>query len=95
MRLEGKLPHDERPTAVFGLEYGFDALAAHRDFLEGGKSVLLVDDLLATGMTLAACADLVREAGGDVCGAAVVVEVTAFEGRDKLSDLDLLALCQL
>jgi adenine phosphoribosyltransferase len=95
IRVEEKLPHEGRPSSAFGLEYGFDALAAHRDSLEGGKRVLLVDDLLATGATLSVCVDLVRKAGGSARDAAVVIEVTDFEGRSKVPGLEVLALCSL
>lgn len=95
IRVEEKLPRDDRATAAFGLEYGFDALAAHRDALEGGKRVLLVDDLLATGSTLSACVELVKKAGGVVSDVAVVIEVSEFEGRTQVPDLEILALCPL
>ena len=95
VRVEEKLPHQDRVQAAFGLEYGFDALAAHRDAFQGGKRVLLVDDLLATGLTLAACVQLIREAGGVVEDAAVVVEVTDFEGREKVPDVMIRSLCPI
>lgn len=95
IRVEEKLPNESRPSAAFGLEYGFDALAAHRDALDGGKRVLLVDDMLVTGSTLSNCVDLVRQAGGEARDAAVVIEVTDFEGRSKVPGLEILALCSL
>ncbi len=67
----------------------------HKDAITGGKSVLLVDDLLATGATLRACTDLVRQAGGIVIAAAVVVEIPALEGRKKLEDVEICALASI
>lgn len=94
IRWPGKLPQ-ERERTVFELEYGFDALEVHKDALAGGRRVLLVDDLLATGSTLEACVGLVRQAGGVVVAAAVVVEVPALEGRDRLPGVEVHALAQL
>lgn len=87
IRWPGKLPRNPA-SAAFELEYGFNALEVHRDALEGGKKVLLVDDLLGTGQTLGACTDLVAQAGGEVVSAAVVIEVEALEGRANLADRD-------
>jgi adenine phosphoribosyltransferase len=94
IRWAGKLPR-QRASKDFELEYGFDALEAHRDFLSGGRRVALVDDLLGTGKTLSACIDLVRRAGGVVACAAVAVEVLSLEGREHLGEIDLISLCQI
>jgi adenine phosphoribosyltransferase len=94
IRWPGKLPPDHQRT-IFELEYGFDALTVHKGAFAGGRSVLLVDDLLATGSTLRACTDLVRQAGGHVLGAGVVVEIPSLEGRLKLADLSIHALAKL
>lgn len=94
IRWPGKLPRNP-VSAVFELEYGFNALEVHRDLLDGGKRALLVDDLLGTGSTMKACVDLVRQAGGRVVGAAVVVEVVSLEGRRKLPDVPVRALCRI
>ena len=82
------------------LEKGFN-LASRRSWIEihpdafsGHKKVLIVDDLLATGSTIRACAELVRQAGGEVVAAAVVVEVPTLEGRKKLEDLEVVSLCR-
>ncbi len=83
VRKPGKIP-----GAVHGidyaLEYGTDRLEIHADGLEGNPRVLVVDDLLATGGTAGACGELVRLAGGNLCGFAFVVELTDLGGRDKL-----------
>ncbi len=94
IRWPGKLPPETQRT-VFELEYGFDALEVHRAAFAGGKSVLLVDDLLATGATMRACVDLVRQAGGKVIAGAVVVEIPTLEGREKLKDMEIHALASL
>mgnify|MGYP006275621163 CR=1 FL=1 len=85
VRKPGKLP-----GAVHGidydLEYGTDRLEISADSLAGQPRVLVMDDLLATGGTAAACADLVQLAGGQLAGFAFVVELAALEGRKRLPD---------
>jgi adenine phosphoribosyltransferase len=83
VRKPGKLPH--RTVRVeYALEYGMDALEAHEDAIRPGDRVLLVDDLLATGGTAAAAAQLVERLGGRVVGAAFVVELGFLDGRARL-----------
>lgn len=94
IRWAGKLPR-EYESSAFRLEYGFDAHEVHRDAFDGGRRVLLVDDLLGTGQTLAACVRSVAEVGGDPVAAAVVVEVESLEGRGQLNGLDLTSLCRV
>ncbi|MEZ5116927.1 MAG: adenine phosphoribosyltransferase [Candidatus Nanopelagicales bacterium] len=91
LRKAGKLP-GEVHVEEYALEYGTATLEVHTDALRPGRRVLVVDDVLATGGTLAAAAALVRRTGADVVGAAVVVELLALGGRDRLPDLDLHAL---
>lgn len=83
VRKPGKLP-----GAVHGvdytLEYGTDRLEMHVDGFEGRPRVLIVDDLLATGGTAGACAELVEKAGGELCGFAFVVELAGLGGRARL-----------
>jgi adenine phosphoribosyltransferase len=83
-RKRGKLP-SETVTAEYALEYGVDALEMHADALAGGARVLIHDDLLATGGTAAALADLVAQLGATVVGAAFLVELTALGGRARLA----------
>ncbi|MCU0726555.1 MAG: adenine phosphoribosyltransferase [Planctomycetes bacterium] len=90
---EDRLPEDT--GTAYGLGYGFNPIDVHEDALTGGRKVLLVDDLLATGATMATCVDLVREAGGEPVAAAVLVEIPALEGRKRLGALELISLCQL
>src|SRR5208337_5155774 len=79
VRKPKKLPA-ECVTVTYDLEYGTDSLQMHRDALDGGRRVLIVDDLLATGGTAAAAARMVREAGGDVAGMGFVVELAFLKG---------------
>ncbi|APD47385.1 adenine phosphoribosyltransferase [Synechococcus sp. CS-602] len=83
VRKPGKLP-----GAVCGvdydLEYGSDRLEIQHDALSGAPRVLIIDDLLATGGTASACAELVTLAGGQLCGFGFVAELAALEGRQRL-----------
>ncbi|MGB5135805.1 MAG: adenine phosphoribosyltransferase [Prochlorococcaceae cyanobacterium] len=83
VRKPGKLP-GEVTGVDYALEYGSDRLEIHSDALAGGERVLVVDDLLATGGTAAACAQLVETAGGSLCGFGFVAELAALEGRRRL-----------
>ncbi|MEY3735950.1 MAG: hypothetical protein RLZZ624_1009 [Cyanobacteriota bacterium] len=83
VRKPGKLP-GEVVGVDYALEYGQDRLEIVRDALADQPRVLIVDDLLATGGTAAACAELVTVAGGQLCGFAFVAELAALRGRDRL-----------
>jgi adenine phosphoribosyltransferase len=83
VRKPGKLPR-ERISASYALEYGVDALEVHRDAVRDGQKVVLVDDVLATGGTIAACAQLVRKLGGEVVGVSFLMELSFLMGRQKL-----------
>ena len=93
IRKQGKLPFDTH-TVSYTLEYGSDAVEVHVDAISTGNRVLIVDDLLATGGTLAASAKLVEQAGGEVVAIAVVIELTDLNGRNVLSGYDVHALVQ-
>jgi adenine phosphoribosyltransferase len=84
VRKAGKLPR-ERVAAEYALEYGTATLGLHTDSVRPGQRVLLVDDVLATGGTLAAAITLVEQLGGIVTGVAVVVELVALGGRQRLA----------
>jgi adenine phosphoribosyltransferase len=90
-RKPGKLP-SETVSAEYILEYGVDALEMHADALADGARVLIHDDLLATGGTAAALAELVESLGGTVAGCAFLVELEFLEGRRRLDGYDVLAL---
>lgn len=91
VRKPGKLPR-EVARVEYALEYGTDSLEAHRDALSAGQRVLIVDDLLATGGTAAATAQLIEELGGDVVGAAFVVELAFLDGRERLTTFKVRSL---
>jgi adenine phosphoribosyltransferase len=88
VRKAGKLPW-RTVAAAYELEYGEAVVEVHEDAFAGHRRVLLVDDVLATGGTLAAAADLVGRAGGELAGVSVVIELTALGGRDRVADLDV------
>jgi adenine phosphoribosyltransferase len=85
VRKPGKLPAEVR-RHEYELEYGVDALEIHEDALVPGENVLVVDDLLATGGTLAACCQLVRGLGATVCAVVVLIELTELNGRQRLAN---------
>jgi adenine phosphoribosyltransferase len=82
-RKPGKLPHVVE-RVEYALEYGVDALECHRDALQGGQHVLVVDDVLATGGTAAAACALVESLGAFVQGCSFLVELSFLKGREKL-----------
>ena len=85
VRKPGKLP-SKTVRASYALEYGTDALEMHHDAVRDGQRVLIVDDLLATGGTARATADLVTGLGGQIHALAFLIELTALEGRTRLGD---------
>ena len=90
-RKAGKLPR-ETVSAEYALEYGSALMELHTDALAPGNRVLLADDVLATGGTMAAARDLVLRLGGEVVGAAVLMELDFLNGREKLDGLDVFSL---
>jgi adenine phosphoribosyltransferase len=93
VRKPKKLPF-ESASVTYDLEYGTDTLEMHKDALDEGKRVLIVDDLLATGGTAAAAARMVTGLGGEVIGLGFVVELTFLNGRQKLAGYDVFSLLQ-
>jgi adenine phosphoribosyltransferase len=95
IRKAGKLPA-ENFGQDYQLEYGADRLEVHRDGIQRGERVLLVDDLIATGGTAEAALRLIRIAGGSVVGCAFVIDLPDLGGRERLerSGFPVLALCQ-
>jgi len=91
VRKPKKLP-SECVTVTYDLEYGSDSLQMHKDAVQPGSRVLIVDDLLATGGTAAACARMVHDVGGVITGLAFVVELTFLNGRGKLAGYDVCLL---
>jgi adenine phosphoribosyltransferase len=72
----------------YDLEYGKDALEIHTDAIQKGQRVLVVDDVLATGGTMKACLDLVKQLGANLVGVTVLIELAFLHGRDKLKPYD-------
>ena len=93
VRKPGKLPA-ATIKASYELEYGTDSLEIHKDAIQPGQRVLIVDDLLATGGTAAAVTRLVQEMGGQVAGVAFLVELEFLEGRKKLPGVEVFSLLQ-
>jgi adenine phosphoribosyltransferase len=91
VRKKDKLPwHTE--AAEYALEYGTNTLEIHKDAIRPGERVLIVDDVLATGGTARATADLVERIGGKVVGIACLIELDFLHGRDKLDGYELFTL---
>lgn len=96
VRKRGKLPY-LKYSVEYALEYGTDAIEIHQDAIKPGERVLLHDDLLATGGTMAAAAQLVKMSGGDIVGASFLIELSFLGGRGALQHAgvpDMLALVE-
>jgi adenine phosphoribosyltransferase len=93
VRKLGKLP-STTVRATYDLEYGSDSLEVHKDAVEPGQRVLVVDDLLATGGTARATVGLVKQLGGRVEGVAFLIELTDLNGRKQLQGENILAVLQ-
>src|ERR1700693_5568280 len=91
VRKPGKLPA-ETAKVSYDLEYGSNELEVHRDAIGKGQRVLIVDDLLATGGTAAATAELASGLGAEIAGLAFVVELDFLKGREKLRKYDVFSL---
>ncbi len=85
IRKPNKLPAQTIKES-YELEYGTDTIEIHADAIEPGANVLVVDDLLATGGTAVAACNLVKKAGGNLVGAAFLIELTELNGKQKLAD---------
>jgi len=93
VRKPGKLPYDT-VSETYDLEYGTDTLEIHRDAIKAGDNVLMVDDLLATGGTMAASCKLVESLGGKIAGCAFIIELGFLNGKNLLSKYDIFSLIQ-
>lgn len=91
IRKKGKLPA-ETVSREYALEYGSNTVEMHTDAVKQGQRVLMVDDLLATGGTMAASIEMVEELGGEIAGIGFIVELDALEGRKKLDTYKTRAL---
>jgi adenine phosphoribosyltransferase len=87
-RKQGKLPwHTVRRS--YTLEYGEETIEMHRDAIEPGQRVLVVDDVIATGGTAAATARLIQDMRGEVVGCSFLLEIAVLEGRAQLTDFQV------
>jgi adenine phosphoribosyltransferase len=93
VRKKGKLPA-AKETVTYALEYGEDSLEIHKDAIGKGDQVIIVDDLLATGGTAAAAAELVERLGGVVLGTAFIIELSFLKGQDKIKKYPIYSLIQ-
>ena len=91
VRKGGKLPSDVYETE-YNLEYGSSLLAIHRDAISTGERILIVDDLLATGGTISATVDLVKQLDGVIVGIAFLIELTSLRGRNRLDGYQVVSL---
>ena len=91
VRKPKKLPAEVLRVS-YDLEYGSDTLEMHKDAVAPGQKVLLVDDLLATGGTMEAAVQLVKQAGGEVAGLSFAVELDFLEGRERFPEYDVFSL---
>lgn len=91
LRKPGKLPY-QTISHTYSLEYGTAELHMHVDSVKPGANVLLVDDVLATGGTMAAACELIEQAGGRVAGCAFLIELGFLEGRKPLQGYDCFSL---
>jgi adenine phosphoribosyltransferase len=91
VRKEGKLPWDAE-REEYDLEYGTAVLEIHKDSIQPGERVLIVDDVLATGGTARATAELVERLGGKVMGIACLIELSFLDGRKSVQNYDFFSL---
>lgn len=93
VRKKGKLPH-ETNKVEYELEYGKDSLEIHKDAINAGDNVLIIDDLLATGGTMKAVCDLVEGMGGKVVEISFLIELTFLKGRERLKGHQVFSLIE-
>ncbi|MBM3252110.1 MAG: adenine phosphoribosyltransferase [Candidatus Omnitrophica bacterium] len=91
VRKKGKLP-SKTISETYDLEYGTDTLEIHQDAIKPGARVLIIDDLLATGGTVKAVAELVKKLQGEIAGIAFLIELKFLKGKEKLKDYPILSL---
>ena len=93
IRKPGKLPYRTHRT-TYALEYGTDTLEIHQDAIQPGQRVLIADDLLATGGTISAAVELVKQLGGQIVGLAFLIELTDLKGRERLKGYSVYSLLE-
>lgn len=93
IRKKGKLPADTI-SAAYTLEYGENVVEMHSDGIKAGESVLIIDDLIATGGTIAAAIELVEKSGGNIIELAFVIELPDLNGREKIGKYPIFTLTE-
>ncbi len=93
VRKKGKLPAQVH-AIEYALEYGTDTLEVHQDALQPGSRVLIADDLIATGGTACATAELIQKVGCELVGFAFIIELQELQGRTKLPDVPIVTLLE-
>jgi adenine phosphoribosyltransferase len=93
IRKKGKLPY-KTISESYTLEYGEETIEIHEDAIDRGDRIVIVDDLMATGGTIAASAALVEKLGGDILECAFVIELPDLKGREKMGDRNLFAILE-
>jgi adenine phosphoribosyltransferase len=93
IRKKGKLPFNTISES-YTLEYGEETIEIHEDAIEKGDRIVIIDDLMATGGTIAASAALVEKLGGDILECAFVIELPDLKGRDKMGDRNLYSIIE-
>jgi len=93
VRKKGKLPY-ETIIREYELEYGKNVIEMHKDAVKPKEKVIIIDDVLATGGTAKATADLVEELGGDIVGIGFLIDLTFLKGKEKLSEYNVYSLIQ-
>src|SRR5699024_1656267 len=88
IRKKGKLPC-ETIEASYELEYGSATVEMHRDSIRPGQKVVIIDDLIATGGTVEACAKMIEQLGGEVVRIVFLMELAGLKGREKLARYDV------
>jgi len=91
VRKKGKLPYKTIST-TYELEYGTDTLEIHQDAIAPGEKILIIDDLLATGGTVKAVTELVKQLGGKISGIGFIIELVDLHGKDKLKEYPVYSL---
>lgn len=92
VRKKGKLPY-ETIQESYSLEYGTNTVEMHADAIDPGEKVVIIDDLIATGGTVGAAVSLVKKLGGDILECGFVVELPDLNGREKIKDQKVFAMC--
>ena len=93
IRKKGKLPYNTISES-YTLEYGEETIEIHEDAIDRGDRIVIIDDLMATGGTIAASAALVEKLGGDILECAFVIELPDLKGREKMGDRNLFAILE-